>query len=119
MQIWIEGAPLLGQALPEEIKQFISEHLTCRLPDPVTEPLLHALVTSQNMHRCRPSYCFKARGSKRALHCRSGFPRPTSNDLVLHNIKDVVKHRGMPHKKRKMLYSLVRTVEEQMVSNKL
>jgi hypothetical protein len=50
-KLWIDGAPIFGQDPPEKIIEFIDNHITCRLPDPVLEPKLYDLVM-----RMRPNF---------------------------------------------------------------
>jgi len=54
--LWIDGAPVIGKNSPEEILQFISDLITCRLPDKDKEPLLHKLVTKYQIHRCTGNF---------------------------------------------------------------
>ena len=41
---WIEDAPIIGQDSDEEILEFIGKHISCKLPSPNEDPVMHGLV---------------------------------------------------------------------------
>ena len=51
--LWIKDAPRLGTHSEEEVAAWIDSKITCRLPDPVKEPQLYALITAFQQHECR------------------------------------------------------------------
>jgi hypothetical protein len=55
--LWLEDAPIIGKNTAEEILSYISQHITCRLPDKVTESELHKLVTKYQVHKCTSNIC--------------------------------------------------------------
>ena len=50
--LWIEGAPVAGADDDEVVLQWIQERITCRIPEPTTDPELHQLVTKYLYHKC-------------------------------------------------------------------
>ena len=54
--LWIEGAPVAGVDDDEVVLQWIQERITCRIPEPTTNPELHQLVTKYLYHKCN-KYC--------------------------------------------------------------
>jgi Helitron helicase-like domain at N-terminus len=49
---WVKDAPQIGRDSPETIRGFVEKYVTCRLPDPVTEPELNRLVVQNQKHKC-------------------------------------------------------------------
>ena len=58
--LWIEGAPVIGIDPPEDVLSFIQNIITCNIPDKETDPELHHLVTTFQMHKCS-GYCLRSR----------------------------------------------------------
>ena len=54
--IWIKNAPRIGENTDQEIIEFLNKHITCRIPDPVTEPELFELVDKFQRHRCNRNF---------------------------------------------------------------
>ena len=83
--MWIEGAPVIGVHPPEDVLSFIQNIITCNIPDKETDPELHHLVTTFQMHKCS-GYCLGSRrvkcgegGNTFVKRCNFNFPRTQSN----------------------------------------
>ena len=87
--VWITGAPVIGKDPPEKKLAYISEHNSCRLPDEKTDPEMHKLVTTYQMHRCT-DYC-KRKFKKDNIYitgCKFGFHRPQCETAKLHCMEE-------------------------------
>ncbi len=109
LQLWIKGAPILGESSEEDVKAFIEKSVTCRLPCAHRSPILYKLVTSLQQHTCRSSCLRKVKlNVGRFIHrCRYGFPRNVTETIRLNSPSESLKSR---HKARKImkLYDLPR-----------
>ena len=119
--LWIKDAPIMGKSSDEEIASFIQNHVSCRLPDQLEEPILYENVTKYQAHSCR-SYClrrFKSRkfkNAKKETACRFGFPRPRNKRFTLHDVlSSVIARRS--NRMRKRLYDMPRTEEERFIND--
>ena len=90
--MWIEGAPVIGIDPPEDVLSFIQNIITCNIPDKETDPELHHLVTTFQMHKCS-GYCLRSRrvkcgegGNTFVKRCKFNFPRTQSNVAELNLI---------------------------------
>ena len=95
MVLWIEGAPIIGRDMPEEVMRWIQERISCRIPDEDTNPELHLLVIKYQMHKCS-SYCRRTKRVNKAFvtRCKFGFPRDASKDGALKCVEDSLKSRA-------------------------
>lgn len=48
--LWLIDAPIIGVNSEKEIIEFLNTRLTCRMPDPDKEPILHKLVKKYQQH---------------------------------------------------------------------
>jgi hypothetical protein len=108
-KLWAENAPIFGKDSDELVIQYIDKHITCRLPDPVLEPLLYKLVIEFQMHKCSQS-CLRVEKrsyskKKKDIVCRYGFPRPICTETTLNSMEDYTKNN-------KKMYNLKRCDSE-------
>ena len=113
---WIEDAPVIGQDPDDTVLDFIGKHISCKLPSPNDDPVMHGLVKKFQLHRCN-SYCLrhpkKSRGKAR---CKFGFPRLPCLKPVLHGVAtSIASHKTGTYKKR--LYELQRKHNEQRIND--
>ena len=111
MLLWIRDAPVIGKDEPEKIISWIEERITCSLPDSVTCPELHSLVTRYQMHKCS-AYCRRRRkrGKMFVTTCKFGFPRESRDKTTLYCVQERLKAR-------KKIYELARTESETRVND--
>ena len=86
--VWIAGVPVLGKDDPEKVLAWMQERMSCHIPNKDTDPELHRLVTTYQLHKCT-DYCkrkFK-KGNIYVTRCKFGFPRPSSETAQLHCIE--------------------------------
>jgi hypothetical protein len=116
-KLWIKGTPKYGKDSDLEVINWIDKHITCRIPDPVTEPRLYGLVMKYQQHICTPS-CIRLSVSKykKGLMCRYGFPRKIQNRTSLNSIVNVLKSKLQGNKPIK-LYSLKRRFCERYIND--
>ena len=90
----IQGAPVIGNSDPKEVLAWIQERITCKIPDAVLNPELHALVTKYQMHKCT-NYCKRRQKVKSAFitKCRFSFPRDCIKYAVLNPVEECLKSR--------------------------
>ena len=55
---WIEDAPIIGQDSEDVILDFIGKYISCKLPSPNEDPVMHGLVKKFELHKCN-SYCLR------------------------------------------------------------
>ena len=115
--LWIKDAPILGRNSTKEVKQYIQKIVTCSKPSENDSPTLSSLVSQFQMHKCN-TYCMKTykRGFKYYEKCCFGFPRPTTPELILHDVIDclAVSKSKQP---RKRLYNLLRNKTEAFIND--
>ena len=109
--LWIEKAPVIGVDSETTVLRWIRERITCRVPDKVTNPELHRLVTKYQMHRCS-SYCKRSVkvGGVFITRCKFGFPRPESDEGRINQVEDCLKNRNK-------IYDLPRLFSEIQVND--
>ena len=97
--LWIEGAPVIGIDPPEDVLSFIQNIITCNIQDKETDPELHHLVTTFQMHKCS-GYCLRSRrvkcgegGNTFVKMCKFNFPRTQSNVAELNPVDPSLKTR--------------------------
>ncbi len=122
--IWIEGSPILKEDLSneEEVKEFIDQHITCRLPDEgdtANAQLRNLVLQFQNHNSCTGS-CIRTRRCKRSgrktMFCRFGFPRPVAKETTLRTVKSSVKSK-LGTGAAKKLYDLKRSRLEERIND--
>ena len=114
--LWVKDAPVVGMSSEENIAHFVTQYVTCELPDRISNPQLHELVTKWQLHRCG-SYCMRKRlvqgnnGKKATLcKCQFSFPRPECDAFHLHD-------PAKAHARDRRLYDLPRTSDEIRVND--
>ena len=113
---WIEDAPIIGQDSEDVILDFIGKYISCKLPSPNEDPVMHGLVKKFELHKCN-SYCLrhpkKCRGKAR---CKFSFPRSPCLKPVLHGVaSSIASHKTGSYKKR--LYELQRKENEKCIND--
>lgn len=68
---WIKDAPKFDEDDDATVCAFIDKYITCQLPDPVKEPVLHKTVKEVQMHSMNHSKSCRKGNSL----CRFGFPK--------------------------------------------
>ncbi|CAG8580993.1 5538_t:CDS:2, partial [Gigaspora rosea] len=58
-----------------------SDFIRADLPNPITEPELHQLISIYQIHRCRPNLCSSPGTSTHP--CKKGFPQPLLHAIHL------------------------------------
>ena len=113
--LWIEGAPVIGVDPADEVLTWIQDRITCHIPDKETNPELHHLVTTFQMHRC--SGCLRSRkvkgggsGTTFVKRCKFNFPRPESNVSELKPVDPSLRSR-------QRIYTLPRSAEEVRIND--
>lgn len=71
MLIWIKDAPKSEDSLDSTIYGFIDKYISCKMPDPKTDPELHKIVSEVQVHSRKHSKSCK----KGNVACRFGFPK--------------------------------------------
>uniref|UniRef100_A0A914WWH4 Helitron helicase-like domain-containing protein n=1 Tax=Plectus sambesii TaxID=2011161 RepID=A0A914WWH4_9BILA len=94
IKLWVKDAPVVGEATDVEVLKFITKHITCRSPSPVSSPDLYRLVMDNQVH----SLAFRALLSA---------PTLTPKDRALRRIDGRVEK----------LYHLERTPKESMIND--
>ena len=110
--VWISEAPVAGVDESSKVLSFIEERIKCKIPDMVENPNLHQMVMRYQLHKCS-AYCkrkTKCGQNKYITKCKFGFPRTVTKTAVLHDACDALK-------KRKRIYDLVRSQEEERVND--
>ena len=114
--LWTDKRPT-KDADPSEVAEFIDNHITARMPDPVKEKELHDLVEQHQKHWDKHSKTCrrKVRMGRRVLttRCRFGFPRPALRRTAVWNNEKKQKIPGIVNR----AYSLARKPEETMVND--
>ena len=115
--LWIKDARILGRNSMEEVKEYIQKIITCSKPSENDSTTLSSLVSQFQMHKCN-TYCMKSykKGSNTTKKCHFGFPRPTTPELVLHDVIDclAISKNKQP---RKRLYNLPRNKTEAFIND--
>ena len=113
---WVEDAPIIGQDSDEAIFEFIGKHISCKLPSPNEDPLMHGFVKKYQLHRCN-SYCLRRpKNSRGKARCKFGFPRAACMKPILHGVAtSIASHKTGTYKKR--LYELARKQNEQFIND--
>jgi hypothetical protein len=113
--LWVHNCPIIGRDDDDKVIDFIDRHITCRIPDPLTEPLLYDYIMKYQVHRCTTS-CTRSvfKNNSIKTFCRYGFPRPIRAHTVLNSAETVIKSRRSGNKPTR-LYELRRTREEQYI----
>lgn len=64
LMLWVKDAPILQESSLDEMASFISEHVTCAIPDKNLSPTLHQRVISYQTHE-HDSYCMRKKKKQR------------------------------------------------------
>lgn len=108
---------MLGKDKTEDIAKYISDHITCRIPNKMAFPTLHERVIKYQSH-IHNSYCMRVKtvkGGRKIKTCRFGFPRPMGEQLVLRTVAESIHGRRNLNKKR--LYNLPRSSNEENIND--
>jgi ATP-dependent DNA helicase PIF1 len=116
-KLWIENAPTIGVDTDEKVCDFIDTFITCRMPDPVKEPVLYELVNKYQIHKCTGS-CQRVlfRHKSSTTFCRYGFPRLPQVKTTLNTV-DEETVRSRKRGQRKKIYNLRRTKQEERIND--
>ncbi len=68
--IHVKDAPKLGEVSDEEFAAFADKYITCSIPDPVSDPVLHDLVLKRQRH-----YHKNTCKNHKDKDCRFGYPK--------------------------------------------
>ena len=113
---WIEDAPLIGIDSNDKILEFIQAHITCKLPSPNEDPVMHGLVKKYQMHRCH-GYCLRCPKQGRGRpRCKFGFPRAPCLKPILHSVASSIASQKTGSYKRR-LYELQRKANETHIND--
>lgn len=116
IKLWINGAPIIGVDKEEDVINFIDNHITCALPDPIKEPILYDLVIRFQIHHCTES-CIRHRftGHCKTKYCRYGYPRQPQLTTTLNSVEDTLRSRKKCLGKK--IYNLKRKPNECYVND--
>ncbi len=95
-KLWAPNAPRGGDSSEKEILDYITKHVTCSVPDPVTQPELYKLVMKYQVHKCTISCLrfIKNATNRKITICRYGFPKPVQPYATLNSIESTLKSRS-------------------------
>jgi len=62
-EVWVEGAPIIGESTEVEIYGFVCKYVTCQIPDSTLCPTLYERVTTFQQHKCN-DYCLRSKKTK-------------------------------------------------------
>lgn len=95
VKTWIKGAPIIGKDKEEDVIKFIDKFITCRIPNPITEPRLYELVLKYEKHQCSDS-CIRKRytGHATISFCRYGYPKKVQMETTLNTVEDTLRNRS-------------------------
>lgn len=82
--LWVKNAPNLVENTKKEICEFVDKYISCSMPDERSDPELHDIVKSVQMHSKSHTKSCK----KHSTTCRFNFPRPPIRDTFLVKVKD-------------------------------
>ena len=113
---WIEDAPIIGVDSEESILDYIGKHISCKLPSPDDDPILHNLVKSYQYHRCN-SYCLRrSKKGQGKARCKFSYPRKCTQKPVLHSVlSSIVSQQSRSYQRR--LYELARRQSETRIND--
>ena len=113
---WVEDAPIIGRDSEDTILNFIGKYVSCKLPSPNEDPIMHGLVKKYQSHHCN-SYCLrKPKEGRGKARCKFGFPRAACAKPVLHGVAtSIAAHKTGSYQKR--LYELQRKHNEQFIND--
>lgn len=115
--IWIENAPTIGESTTDEVVEFITKYITCRLPDKNISPTLHRRVDTHQRHT-HNDYCMRNKKTKKGFSkiCRFGFPRPVTESVTIRDVAVSIANRKQL-KAQGRLYDLTRSHEEMFIND--
>ena len=101
---------MIGIDDPDKVLAWIEERITCHIPDKDSDPELHNLVTTYQMHKCT-DYCKKTfkKGKVWVKRCKFGYPLPACESAKLHPVAERLK-------KRQKVYEITRKESETRVN---
>ena len=107
----IKDAPVIDKDDPDDVLKWIQERITCHIPDKISDPELHNLVTRYQMHKCS-SYCKRKCkfGSIYITRYSFNFPRHPCETAKLKSVSESLKSRNR-------IYELARTESEIRVND--
>ncbi len=113
---WVEDAPIIGVDSEESILEYIGKHISCKLPSPDEDPILHNLVKNYQYHRCN-SYCLRRSGKQKGkARCKFSYPRKCTQKPVLHSVlSSIVSQQSRSYQRR--LYELERKQSESRIND--
>ena len=105
---------MIGRDSPEQVLAWIEDRITCHIPDKVSNPELHRLVTRYQMHKCS-NYCKRktkfAKGKNVFVtRCKFNFPREACASSKLNPVEESLKARNK-------IYQLARSELEVRVND--
>ena len=101
---------MIGIDDPDKVLAWIEERITCHILDKDSDPELHNLVTTYQMHKCT-DYCKKTfkKGKVCVKRCKFGYPLPACESAKLHPVAERLK-------KRQKVYEITRKESETRVN---
>ena len=93
--LWNKGAPVIGVDDSNVVLNWITNHITCQLPNKSINPELHRLVSRYQMHRCS-AYCKRRYKYGQGIYItrrKFGFPRQICPVDNLNCVEDSLKTR--------------------------
>lgn len=79
MLAWIKNAPVFEDDLDSRVVKFIDKYISCKMPDPETDPELHKIVSEVQVHSRKHSRTCK----KGNVSCRFGFPKLPMKETII------------------------------------
>ncbi|KAI4879221.1 hypothetical protein NFI96_027864, partial [Prochilodus magdalenae] len=76
---WVKDAPEFESDQDQDVCDFIDRYISCKLPDPNTDPALHRIVSEVQTHSRNHSKSCR----KNNKHCRFGFPKPPMKKTMI------------------------------------
>ena len=92
--VWIQDTPAIGKDPPGEVLSWITERITCRIPEEASNPELHKLVSKYQRHKCS-NYCKRRKkyGGAFVTRCRFAYPREVSETGQINDVDDALKSK--------------------------
>ncbi|KAI5733727.1 hypothetical protein M8J76_015236 [Diaphorina citri] len=94
LMLWVKDAPLLEETTVEDVAKFISQYVTCEIPDKAVSPTLYERVMRYQIHR-HNSYCLRKKKTNHSFVCvcRFGFPRPVADSIEIRSVAESIAAR--------------------------
>ncbi|XP_070517886.1 uncharacterized protein [Cardiocondyla obscurior] len=115
--IWIENAPIIGESTSMEVGDFITKHISCKIPNSKLSPILYKRVITHQQHK-HNDYCLRNKkiGRKVVRICRFGFPRRITKTFLMRDVISAIASRKQL-KQKSRLYDLPRTEKEKNIND--